>query len=102
MQKKDQTFTNFYEFKALVEKESSKKVKSLRSDNDGEYVSNEFKKFYATKGIKLELMTPHNSQQNGVVERKNKSIVGATQAMLHDHGLPLHLWAKACNTMVYL
>ena len=41
MQKKDQTFSNFCEFKALVEKESGKQVKDLRSDNGGEYISNE-------------------------------------------------------------
>ena len=43
MQKKDQTFSKFCEFKALVEKESGKQVKALRSDNGGEYISNEFK-----------------------------------------------------------
>ena len=43
MQKKDQTFSKFCEFKALVEKYSGKQVKALRSDNDGEYISNEFK-----------------------------------------------------------
>ena len=43
MQKKYQTFSNFLEFKALVEKYSGKKVKALRSDNGGEYISNEFK-----------------------------------------------------------
>jgi len=37
-----------------------------------------------------------------VAKRKNKTIVGAAWEMLHDQGLPLHLWAKACNTMVYL
>jgi transposase InsO family protein len=52
MQKKDQTFTKFCEFKALVEKESGKKVKALQSDNGGEYVSNEFKNFCAAEGIK--------------------------------------------------
>jgi len=36
-----------------------------------------------------------------VAERKNISMVEATRAMLHDQGLPLHLWAEACNTMVY-
>jgi hypothetical protein len=43
MQKKDQTFSKFCEFKALVEKDSGKQVKALRSDNGGEYISNEFK-----------------------------------------------------------
>ena len=52
MQKKDQTFTKFCEFKALVEKESGKKIKALRSDNNGEYVSQEFKDFCAVEGIK--------------------------------------------------
>jgi hypothetical protein len=45
---------------------------------------------------------PHNPHQNGVIERKNKMIVGATRAMLHDEGLPMHLWAEACNTTVYV
>ena len=91
MQKKDQTFTNFCEFKALVEKESGKKIKALRSDNGGEYVSQEFKDFYVAEGIKRELMAPHNPQQNGMVNRKNKTIVGVARVMLHDQGLPLHL-----------
>ena len=45
MQKKDHTFSNFCEFKALVEKDTGKKVKALRNDNDGEYISSEFKNF---------------------------------------------------------
>jgi transposase InsO family protein len=102
LQKKDQTFSKFCEFKALVEKESGKQVKALRSDNGGEYISNEFKDFCSREGIRRELIAPHNPQQNGVIERKNKMIVGATRAMLHDQGLPMHLWAEACNTMVYV
>jgi len=60
MQKKDQTFTKFCEFKALFKKESRKKIKGLRSDNGGEYVSQEFKDFCVMEGIKRELMAPHN------------------------------------------
>ena len=45
MQNKDQTFSKFYDFKALVEKESEKQVKAPHSDNGGEYISNEFKDF---------------------------------------------------------
>jgi transposase InsO family protein len=78
MQKKDQTFSKFYEFKALVEKESGKQVKALRSDNGGEYISNEFKDFCNREGIRRELIAPHNPQQNGVAERKNRTIMGAT------------------------
>ena len=52
MQKKDQTLLKFCEFNVLVEKESGKKIKTLRSDNGGEYVSQEFKDTCATEGIK--------------------------------------------------
>ena len=102
MQKKRDTFAKFYEFKALVEKESGKKVIALRSDNGGEFISAEFKEFFSVEGIRRELIAPHNPQQNGVAERKNITIMGAARAMLHDQGLPLHLWAEACNTVVYV
>eukprot|EP00253_Pinus_taeda_P014919 PITA_14919 len=75
-EKKDQNFTKFCEFKTLVEKESGKKIKALRRDNGREYVSQEFKDFCAVEGIKRELTTPRNPQQNGVDERKNRTIVG--------------------------
>ena len=78
MQKKDQTFSKFCEFKSLVEKESGKKVKALRSNNGGEYISNEFKKFGSKEGIRRELIAPHNPQQNGVAERNIRTIMGAT------------------------
>ena len=45
---------------------------------------------------------PYTPKQNGVAERKNRSIVGATKAMLHDQSLPFFLWAEACITVVYL
>eukprot|EP00253_Pinus_taeda_P002475 PITA_02475 len=102
MQKKSETYSKFCEFKALAEKESGKKVKALRSDNGGEFISGEFKNFCSAEGIRRELIAPHNPQQNGVTERKNRMIVGAARAMLHDQGLPLHLWAEACNTVVYV
>ena len=56
----------------------------MRSDNGGEYISNGFREFSAKEGIRRELMAPHNPQQNGVAERKNRSIVGEAKAMLHD------------------
>ena len=95
MQKKSETFSQFCEFKELVEKELGKQVKALWSDNGGEYISNEFKEFCRKERIQRELIVPHNPQPNGVAKRKNKMIVGAARAMLHDQGLPIHLWAEA-------
>jgi len=102
MSKKDHTFSKFVEFKEFVEKETGRKVKALRRDNSGEYMSNEFKNLCTKEGIRRELATLHNPQQNEVVERNNRSIVGAAKAVLHDQILPLHLWAKPCNTTTYL
>ena len=84
MQKKSETFSKFCEFKALVEKDSGKQVKSLRSDNGGEFISGEFKDFCSAEGIRRELIAPHNPQQDEVTERKNRTIMGAARAMLHD------------------
>jgi len=52
--------------------------------------------------IRREFIVPYNPQQNKVAERKNRSIGGPAKAMLHDQGLPLFLWAEACNTTFYL
>jgi hypothetical protein len=102
MKTKGQVFSRFQEFKALVENQTGKKIRVLRSDNGGEYTSKEFMDFCAGEGIRRELTVPYNPQQNGVAERKNRAIVGAARAMLHDQGLPLFLWAEACYTAVYL
>ena len=102
MQKKSETFSKFCEFKELVKKELGKQVKLLRSDNGGEYISGEFKDFCRKEGIQRELIAPYNPQQNGIAERNNKMINGAARVMLHDQGLPMHLWAEACNTAVYV
>ena len=61
---KDEVFERFKEFKALVENLSEKKIKTLRSDNGGEFTSNEFKYFYKEARIKREHTTPYNPQQN--------------------------------------
>ena len=48
------------------------------------------------------MSTPYNPQQNGVAERKNKTIMEAVKAMLHDRDLPMHLWAEATRKTVYV
>ena len=60
MNKNDEVFSKFVEFKALVEKEYGQKLKALRSDNGGEYVSSTFNDLCAKEGIRRELIAPHN------------------------------------------
>jgi hypothetical protein len=85
-----------------VENQSGRRIRVLRLDNGGEYTSNEFMEYCSTEGIKKELTVIYNPQQNGVAERKNRTIVGATRVMIHDQGLPMFLWAEACRTVVYI
>jgi transposase InsO family protein len=85
-----------------VEKQIWKKIRVLRTKNGGEYTSKEFMDFCAGEGIMRELIVTYNPQQNGVAEKKNRAIVGAMRAMLHDQGLPLFLWVEACYTAIYL
>ena len=58
--KEDEVFERFKEFKALLENLSEKKIKTLRSDNGGEFTSNEFKDFVKEDGMKKELTIPYN------------------------------------------
>ena len=53
-------------------------------------------------GIKRELTTPYNHQQNGVVERKNRTIMEAVKTMIHDQDLPMHLWDEATRKTIYV
>jgi hypothetical protein len=53
-------------------------------------------------GIKRELTTPYNPQQNGVAERKNRTIMEAVKTMIHDQDLPMCLWEKEAMAVVYV
>jgi transposase InsO family protein len=92
---KDGVLARFQEFKAQVENLTGRKIKVLRSDNGGEYTSKDFNNFCIEAGIKREYTVPYNPQQNGVAERKNRTIIEATKAMIHDQSLPMILWAEA-------
>ena len=102
MKNKDEVFNKFKEFKALIENHTEKKIKTFQSDNGREFTSNEFKDLCKELKIKRELSTPYNPQHNAVAERKNRTIMEVARAMLHDQDLPMHLWAEAARTAVYV
>ena len=81
---------------------TGKWIKILRSDNGGEYINKDFTKFCAREGIRREWTAPYNQEQNGVAERKNRTIMEATRAMIYDQDMPKFLWVKACNTVVHV
>jgi transposase InsO family protein len=99
---KDGVLAIFQEFKAQVENLTKRNIKVLRSDNGGEYTSRDFSDLCIEARIKREYIVPYNPQQNGVAERKNRSIVEETKAMIHDQNPPMILWAEASMTIVYV
>ena len=72
---KSETFDNFWKFKALVERQSGRYIKALRTDRGGEFLSNEFSSFCEENGIHKELTAPYTPEQNGVAEHKNQTVV---------------------------
>jgi transposase InsO family protein len=102
LKKKDEVFNKFQEFKEKIEKLTNKKIKTLRTYNRGEYISKEFVAFCKLTGVRRELIVPHNPQQNGVAERKNKSIEETVKALLNDQGLSMYLWGESSmKTIIY-
>ena len=89
---KDEVFSKFKESKALVENISEKKIKVLRSNNGGEFTSGEFKSFCNEVWIKRELTTPYNPKHNGLVEKKNLTIMEAVKAQV--------ICTKSCHCVV--
>jgi hypothetical protein len=96
---KGKVFDKFKAYKALVENQTSMKIKTLRSDNGGEFVSKKFDNFLDECGIERQTSTP---QQNGVAERANRTIMECARSMIHAQGLDLEFWAEAVNMAVYI
>ena len=97
LRRKSEALEKFKEFKASVETESTMKIKALRADRNGEYLSNEFQFFLKKCGIRSEFTAAYSPQQNGVSEHLNCTLVEAARAMLLHAGLSNAHWAEACN-----
>ncbi|BBH00217.1 multidrug resistance-associated protein 9 [Prunus dulcis] len=92
----------FRKFKSMVELQSGFKVQCVRSDKGGEFTSCEFNKLCEEAGIQRQFSMAYTPQQNGVVERKNRTVVEMAKAMLQEKDLPYYLWAEAVHTAVYI
>ncbi|KAM2961184.1 hypothetical protein FF1_030791 [Malus domestica] len=99
---KSEVLNVFKRFKATVELQSGYKLKKLRSDRGGEYTSMEFNRFVEDVGLERQLTTPYTPQQNGVAERKNRTIVEMAKCLMLEKKVPLEFWAEAVNTSVYI
>ncbi|CAL5438577.1 unnamed protein product [Camellia sinensis] len=102
VRQKSEVFSIFKKFQNLVERQSGCLMKVLRSDRGGEYNSNEFMKFCEDIGMQRQFTIGYTPQQNGVAERKNRTIEEMSKSMLHEKGLPKTFWGEAVFTAVYL
>nr|CAD1820646.1 unnamed protein product [Ananas comosus var. bracteatus] len=102
LEQKSEAFSIFIQFKAYVEKQSGHQIKILRTDRGGEFTSHSFNNYCKENGIKRQLTVRHTPQQNGVAERKNRTIVEMARSMMKGKGLPNQFWAEAVNTTVFI
>uniref|UniRef100_A0ACD5YBP3 Uncharacterized protein n=1 Tax=Avena sativa TaxID=4498 RepID=A0ACD5YBP3_AVESA len=99
---KSDVFDAFKKWKVMVEKQTEKKVKVLRTDNGMEFCSNEFEEFCSNDGMVRHHTIPYTPQQNGVAERMNRTIISRARCMLSNAGMHRRFWAEAANTACYL
>jgi len=99
---KDEAASAIKRIQAAAERKTGKKLLALRTDRGGEFAAADFVEYCAQLGLRRELTAPHSPQQNGVVERRNQSVVGTARCMLKGKGLPGVFWGEAVSTAVYL
>jgi hypothetical protein len=94
---KSEAFSAFQKYKALVENDTGNLIKILRTDRGGEINSHEFSKFCDDCGIQRQLTAAYTPQQNGVLERKNRTIMNMVRCMLTTGCVPKSFWPEAVN-----
>ncbi|GMJ05590.1 hypothetical protein HRI_004228200 [Hibiscus trionum] len=102
LKQKSEALDKFKEFKAMAEKQSGQYLKILRSDRGCEYTVKLFEDFCKEHGIIHQLTVRYTPQQNGVAERKNRTILDMARSMIKGKHLPRNFWAEVVRCAVYL
>lgn len=95
-------FAAFKQFKAVAENQLNCRIKVLRNDKGGEYVSTEFKTFCSAHGIQVQHTERNEPHQNGVAERANRTLHESVISMLNESRLPATFWWDAVTTFVHV
>ena len=99
---KSDTAEELINFVKLIEVQLRTPVRKIRSDNGTEFVNYTLDSFLRNKGIDHNLSAPYTPQQNGVVERRNRTLVESARAMLNFAHLSLYFWAEAVQTACFV
>ncbi|GKC06211.1 putative ribonuclease H-like domain-containing protein, partial [Tanacetum coccineum] len=99
---KDETYYILKDFITFIENQLNKKVKAIRYDNGTEFKNYKLTKLCGSKGIKRDYSNARTPQQNGFVERKNRTLIEAARTMLADSKFPTMFWTEAVSTACYV
>jgi transposase InsO family protein len=101
LQEKPQTQETLKGFLRQAQNEFGLRIKKIRSDNGTKFKNSKIEDFLLKEGIKHEFSSPYTPQQNGVVERKNITLLDMARTMLDQYKTPDRFWAQAINTACY-
>jgi transposase InsO family protein len=102
LERKDEVFEHFWSLALRLNNEHPNCLKAIRSDNEIEFRNASFNQFYLDHGADQQFSAPRVPQQNGVVERKNCTLVEMARMMFDEHRTPRCFWADAINTACYI
>lgn len=102
MKSKAEVFDKFVEYKARVENEHNRKIKTLRTDNGKEYVNKIFDNYLKKFGILHQTTNPYTPEQNGLCERMNRTLVERSKCMVLNAQLQNNFWGEAVVTAAHI
>jgi transposase InsO family protein len=85
-------------FAKRAQNEFDTKINKVRSDNSTKFKNTNIEKFLDKEGIGHEFSVPYTPQQNGIVERKNRTLIEAARTMLDEYKVSDQFWAEAIDT----
>uniref|UniRef100_A0A2N9HS45 Integrase catalytic domain-containing protein n=1 Tax=Fagus sylvatica TaxID=28930 RepID=A0A2N9HS45_FAGSY len=99
---KSEALDCFRRFMNLVENQMERTIKTLRTDRGREYLSEQFRELCENKGIRRQLTIPGTPQQNGVAERRNRTLLDMVRSMMAQANLPISFWGDALMAAAYI
>jgi transposase InsO family protein/DNA-binding transcriptional MerR regulator len=102
LKEKAEAFEKFKIFKALTENQTCNRLKAVRSDRGGEFMSSDFKELCDKHGIKREYTIPGTPQQNGKVERQNKTVQHMARSMMNEKNIGQTYRVETIHTIVHI
>lgn len=99
---KGETLAKFKIYKNWAENQCNGKIKILRTDNGGEYLSKQFQNFLNENGIVHQTTAPYAPEQNGVAERINRTLLESAKSMLYQKEMDQEFWGEAIATANYI